>query len=57
MEDEMTKRFYQWAVVIAYDCKLGKRGETISRHETYEAARKTAWKSGYNSFLKISEYK
>lgn len=33
---------FNWAVKIAYDCHLGKRGTIISRHKNYWYAAKRA---------------
>lgn len=38
---------FNWAVKIAYDCHLGKRGTIISHHKNYEYAAKRASKESY----------
>jgi len=36
----------EWAVVVAYDCHLGKAGDVLSRHYGYNKARRSARKLG-----------
>jgi len=46
---------YTHTVVIAYECRLGKRGDIVSKHSSYELARTAAKRSGFDSFLAIRE--
>jgi hypothetical protein len=41
---------HRYAVVAAYAHAGFERGDIISRHSTYELARKAARRSGYDSF-------
>lgn len=43
----------QYLVIVQYDCRLGNRGKVISRHNSYDAARKAARKTEHDSFLRI----
>ena len=42
-----------WIVYAAYAHADYERGDIISRHKTYEAARAAAKRSGYDSFRAI----
>ena len=46
---------FGWVVVVQYDCRLGEKGEMVSKHKTYDAARKAAKKTGFDEFLAIWE--
>jgi FKBP-type peptidyl-prolyl cis-trans isomerase 2 len=51
----MEKIEKNYAVRVDYDCRLGDRGKIISRHKTYELARKAAKKTGFDSCLSIRD--
>jgi hypothetical protein len=44
---------YKWIVIVNYDCELGRRNDPISLHTTYNLARKSAKRTGYDTFLCI----
>lgn len=45
-------KFY---VVVAYDCRLGSRGDVVSRHKSRKAAERACRRSGHDSFLAVRE--
>lgn len=44
-----------YAVVVAYGCRLGDKGTVVSVHATRKLAERKAKRSGFDSFLKIEE--
>lgn len=46
---------FKFATVFDYATSRYERGDIFSRHRTYEAARKAAKRSGWDSFLSIRE--
>jgi hypothetical protein len=53
---EALQKGYEYIVIVQYDCGLGDQGTVISRHRTYDAARKAANRTGYDSFLSIRDH-
>lgn len=46
---------FKYVVRVFYDCRLGNRGDIISRHKSYDAAAKAVRKNGFASFLEIKD--
>lgn len=42
-----------WAVIADYEHAGRERGEIVSRHKSHDLARKSAKRSGYDTFLSI----